>query len=205
MDTDTLNQDGRHARLEKNKAEVIRALLLLIRENGEIPTIEVIAKKAGVSRRSMFRFFDSRESLLRATVEYMYREVKEHFPVPDLTGSSLIDRVRILVDHLASVYEYITPVRRVSEPLKTKNPLIRREQQRVQQLYRQQLQAQFIDILPQEGSERDIMIDTVQLIASWNAWMFLRNDRGYSLGRAKTVMTYALLTAFEHTPGIHNR
>ena len=140
-------QDGRHARLERNKTEVVRALLSLIRENGKVPTAEVIARRAHVSRRSGFRFFDDRESLLRATVEFMYQEVLKRFPIPDLSALPIRDRVVKFVDPLAAIYEYTTPVRRVSESLKTDNDLIQREQTRVQAVYRRQIEAIFFDAL----------------------------------------------------------
>jgi AcrR family transcriptional regulator len=71
MNDDGDRPDGRHARFERNKTEVVRALLSLIRERGVVPTVEVIARRAHVSRRSVFRFFDDRESLLRAAVAFM--------------------------------------------------------------------------------------------------------------------------------------
>ena len=120
MESHTAKQDGRHARLERNKTEVVRALLALIRETGEVPTAEVLAQRAQVSRRSVFRLFDDRASLLRATFDFMYRELLEQFPFPGLSNLPIEERVVRLVDHLASIYEYITPVRRVSDSVKVK-------------------------------------------------------------------------------------
>lgn len=192
-------EDGRHARLERNKMEVVRALLSLIRENGEVPTAEVIARRAHVSRRSVFRFFDDRESLLRATVEYMYREVMKRFPVPDLAVLPIRDRIIKLVEHLEAIYEYITPVRRVSENLKTNNELIQREQSLVQAMYRRQIEAEFLDALPMEGSDREIVLDSLQLIASWNAWAFLRYDCKLSTMRTKRVMAHGMEAVLSRT------
>ena len=93
----------------------------------------------------MFRFFDDRESLLRATVEFMYQEVLKRFPVPDLGALPIQDRIIKLVEHLVAIYEYITPVRRVSENLKENNDLIERVQNRVQAMYRRRIEATFLD------------------------------------------------------------
>ena len=188
MNNDGDRPDGRHARLERNKTEVVRALLSLIRERGVVPTAEVIARRAHVSRRSVFRFFDDQESLLRAAVAFMYRDVLERFPVPDLGGLPVHDRVDRLVRHLAQVYEYITPVRLVSGNLRPGNDVIRREQSRAQAAYRRQIEVQFMDVLPIDGPEREIVQDSLQLIASWNAWVFLRRDCKHSTERARLVM-----------------
>jgi len=192
MKNDGDGRDGRHARLERNKTEVVRALLSLVRERGEVPTAEVIAGRAHVSRRSVFRFFDDRESLLRAAVEFMHRDVLERFPIPDLGGFPVHDRVGRLVEHLAQVYEYITPVRLVSDNLKAGNDIIRREQSRAQAAYRRQIEVQFLDELPVDGPEREIVQDSLQLIASWNAWVFLRCDCKHSTERARIVMAHGL-------------
>ena len=49
--------DGRTQRHNDNKRKTIETVLNLVMETGNIPNVEKIAEKAGVSRRSIFRFF----------------------------------------------------------------------------------------------------------------------------------------------------
>jgi AcrR family transcriptional regulator len=192
-------QDGRHARLERNRKEVVRALLALIRETGEVPKAEVLAERAQVSRRSVFRLFNDRSSLLRATFDFMYRELLEQYPFPELHGLSVAERVIRLVDHLASIYEYITPFRRVSEKAKAANNLLELERNRVQSLYIKQIRTAFADAVSEKATSSSEFLETLLLCASWKAWDYLRNERKLSLRRAKAVVVYGLTTLLSVT------
>jgi hypothetical protein len=59
-------------------------------------------------------------------------------------------------------------------------------------VYRRQIEAIFFDALPENGPAGEIVFDSMQLTASWNAWAFLRYDCNHSSERAKMVMTYGL-------------
>jgi len=192
VESPTAKQDGRHARLERNKTQVVRALLALIRESGEVPRAEELAERAQVSRRSVFRLFDDRASLLRAASDFMYRELLERFPFPDLSGRPIAKRVVLLVDHLASVYEYVTPIRRVTENAKERDDLVDNERGRIQSLYLQQIRTGFPDVVPKEATIPGISLETMQLILSWKAWDYLRHERKHSIERAKAVVVHGL-------------
>jgi AcrR family transcriptional regulator len=195
----TVKQDGRHARLERNKTEVVRALLALIRQTGEVPTADVLAERAQVSRRSVFRLFDDRASLLRAASDFMYRELLEKFPFPALSGLPIAKRVVLLVDHLASIYEYVTPIRRVTENAKARDDLVENERGRIQSLYLQQIRTGFLDVVPKEATISGISLETMQLILSWKAWDYLRHERKHSVDRAKAVVVYGLTVLLSPT------
>lgn len=193
----TGEKDGRHARLERNKTEVVQALLTLIREIGDVPTADMLAHRAGVSRRSVFRLFDDRAALLREAFDVMYQEVAEQFPFPDLPSLPLSERVQHLVDHLASIYEYITPFRRVSERLRADSPHIDRERKRVQSLYGKRIWEAFADVVGANGAASATIREAMQLVASWKAWDHLRTERGHSVTRAKAVMVHALTAVLQ--------
>ena len=192
MDAQAVRRDGRHARVDRSRDEIVQSLLAIIHETGEMPSAEVLAERAKVSRRSVFRVFDDREDLLQATTAFMFAEVKRKFGQPGLSGGTVSDRTRRLVDHLADVYEYVTPVRRVSERQKAHQPLIREQQDRMRRLFRQRLEASLPDALPADEPKRRILLDALQLIASWNAWVFLRYDLGRSVHDAKAAVAHGL-------------
>lgn len=192
MDPSTIKQDGRHARVERNKNRIAWALLAMIRETGEVPRAEALAERANVSRRSVFRLFDDRGALLQATTDLMLAEVQRRFRQPDLFGRTLQVRVARLVDYLAEVYEYITPVRRVSESRRAHQPLIREQQDRMHLLYRRRLETALQDALPDHEPKRRILLDTLQLISSWNAWVYLRYDCRRPVDQAKAVVVHGL-------------
>ena len=59
-------QDGRTARAERTREKVVDAVLELL-DGGDVrPTAERIAKRAGVSERTVFQHFADREALFGA-------------------------------------------------------------------------------------------------------------------------------------------
>ena len=48
------------------------------------------------------------------------------------------------------------------------------------------------EALPHHKPKRGIVLDTHQLIASWNTWYYPRNDCKHSVDQAKDVVRYGL-------------
>src|SRR5689334_620306 len=67
--------DGRRLRREQNREAVIDALVALFEEGSYTPSSGEIAERAGISPRSLFRYFDDVDDLNRAAVE---RHVSTH-------------------------------------------------------------------------------------------------------------------------------
>ena len=57
--------DGRLARRDRNRTAVLDAMLALFTEGDLDPSPEQVAARAGISPRSVYRYFDDREALLR--------------------------------------------------------------------------------------------------------------------------------------------
>ena len=68
MSTVTPLTDGRNQRRDRNREAVVRALLELYREGNLGPSADEIAARAGISARSLFRYFDDVDTLVRAAI-----------------------------------------------------------------------------------------------------------------------------------------
>lgn len=184
--------DGRRTRQLENKAKVIRAMLDLMRETGEVPSVEAVADRADVSRRSVFRFFANRELLLRATIDLMSAEVRERFPMPEPSHGPIAERIARFVEHRVAYYEFITPVRRIAERMKDTAAPVREAQACARTTEREHIGVYFSDLAPQDAAERERWIDSIQLVASWNAWAALRLDSGRPVDAARAVVERSL-------------
>ena len=60
--------DGRRLRRDRNREAVVQALLELYREGNLTPSTDEIAERAGISARSLFRYFDDVDALVRTAV-----------------------------------------------------------------------------------------------------------------------------------------
>ena len=65
--------DGRRARRERNREAVLDALMELVKEGDDDPSVDDIAARAGVSYRSVYRYFDDRADLFDAATKRAMR------------------------------------------------------------------------------------------------------------------------------------
>lgn len=184
--------DGRHARVESHKAQVISAMMKYIRAHNEVPTADVLAELAGVSRRSVFRLFEDRADLLRATSDFAYRKLAERLGSPDALTGPGDEPVSALVDYFAEVFEFIAPFRRVAERTIRNQELVELERERYRSLFLERARTVLAPFLPPAALSSAIVRDSVQLVMSWKAWDHLRLERSFSVEQAKEVMLHTL-------------
>ncbi|MEM7434175.1 MAG: TetR/AcrR family transcriptional regulator [Myxococcota bacterium] len=180
--------DGRKQRAERHKEAVLRALLRVVREQGQVPTVADLAERAGVSRRTVFRLFDDMESLHVAATALQRSEVIERFPPPFPLGQSLDKRVALLVSHRAGVYEFIRPLRRVAEALKEQSTFVLND---IAQTHRElQMHAVLMvgDALATEPGARQRAESALGLATGFSSWRASREEAGLSVDDAKGVM-----------------
>lgn len=100
--------DGRRERSTRSRHAIARAMLDLMRETQSIPTVDAVADRANVSRRSVFRHFPETNSLIIAAVDMQRTDVNARFAPRDLSTLGLPERVRAVSQRLGRMNEYIT-------------------------------------------------------------------------------------------------
>ena len=177
--------DGRHLRAERNREAVVVAMVDLIRETGEVPTPEVIAERAGVSRRTVFRLFDDLEGLRAAVTNHVRQQVVTRFPAPIPSGRGVHEEVAALVDHRAKVYEFITPYRRLADSLKRSQPAVAAGLAEGRKALRMHLEWLLGEHMEPQDQER---WHALELVTSWPTWRALREDQHCSVAMAKRIL-----------------
>ena len=86
--------DGRRVRSERSRAMIARAMLDLVRETRAMPTMDTVADRANVSRRSVFRHYTDTSELLSAAFEMQRAEIFSHFKARDMSDWVEPERVR---------------------------------------------------------------------------------------------------------------
>jgi AcrR family transcriptional regulator len=177
--------DGRHQRAEKNREAIVIAMVDLIRETGEVPTPEVIAERAGVSRRTVFRLFDDLEGLRAAVTNHLRQQVATRFPAPVPSGQGFHEKVAALVDHRAKVYEFITPYRRLADLLQRSHPAVAAGLAEGRKAFRIHLEWLLGEHVEPSDQKR---WHALELVTSWPTWRALREDQHCSVGMAKRIL-----------------
>ena len=105
----TTAPDGRRLRRDKNRDAVIDALLDLFRDGVYQPSTAQIATQAGLSLRSLFRYFDDVEDLHRAAAA---RQIQLALPLVSL-GTTPDEptsvKIRAVAHARASLFEQVAP------------------------------------------------------------------------------------------------
>lgn len=109
-------KDGRHERVERGKRAVFEALAGLFAEGRYNPPIAEVAARAGVSERTLFRYFGSYNEIIAGMVGYWYPRV-EHYLNAAPPAGDLATRIRALVELRIEFSQKQGVVTRTSEAL----------------------------------------------------------------------------------------
>ena len=184
--------DGRRARADRSRTAVVDAVLDLFREGVVRPSVDAVAERAGVSRRSVFRHYEDLQSLYAAAVEQHVQRITPLVQLVPCNGS-LLERIETLVAHRARLYEEMTPVRVVTERLGSPVPMIDEQVELGRVVLREQLIERFRPELESApGGEKDHLIDALEVVSSWSTWHVVRTKQCRSVDDARQVMVLAL-------------
>lgn len=102
-------RDGRLERRRRNRHAVLDAYVDLTTEGIKDPTMEQLAEVAGVSHRSVFRYFDDRSALLAAVAEHLLERMEAHLTLEPADDADLGTRINRFVDAQVAAYGEFGP------------------------------------------------------------------------------------------------
>ncbi|MGA2529264.1 MAG: TetR/AcrR family transcriptional regulator [Acidimicrobiales bacterium] len=183
-------------RAARNYEAVVNAVLEIAREYPPkviyLPSAAEVAARAGVSERTVFRHFADLNALFVAAASKI-RPIQDAYIGPRPDDPRVADRIAELVRLRAKLYEEIAPVRRVAIHLSHTHPIL------VEQLAHSYAaaRAQVADVFAPElarvdARRRALVLDALDLAASWASWDNLRVVQDCSVPRARQIMTEVL-------------
>lgn len=186
--------DGRNQRRERNREAVVEALLALYREGDLTPSAEAVATRAGISVRSLFRYFDDIDALVRTAVASQLSHVAPLLAIavpPDLPFD---ERVRRFVAARLRMLERIGEVGRVARSLAPIRQRVLEGLTQVRAALRDQLATTFApELAALPDDQRAAAAAAADVVSSWEAYDLLRNDQRLSKAKAAEVMRSALV------------
>ncbi|HEU5150855.1 MAG TPA: TetR/AcrR family transcriptional regulator [Iamia sp.] len=193
MPADQDQIDGRTARRDRNREAVLDAVLDLFREDAMTPTPAQVAARSGVSTRSVQRYFEDMDSLVRAAMAHHLERVGPLFEIPGLGLGPLAERVERMVTNRLRLYAEVAPLVRAAMLRIRSNPLIRARLATARAQMRAQTAAMFapeLDALAPDAG-RDVL-DAVDALLAFDALELLRVGLDRSEADATRVLTGAL-------------
>ena len=175
--------DGRRRRSQDSRARIVQAMLELVREGGVSPSAELVAARADVGLRTVFRHFNDLDSLYREMSAVIETELMALVHTP-FKGATWRERVLELVERRGWAYERIGPFKRASEVHRHQSPALAADHARMVEISREILRQQ----LPAELAKDRVRFEAIDLLLSFDAWNRLRRDQDLSPKRATEVL-----------------
>lgn len=138
-----VRSDGRTARRDRNKDLVLDAVLDLFREDAVYPAPAQVAERSGLSLRSVYRYYDDMDALVRAAMARHMAMVAPLFGVENVGEGTVLDRIDRIVTQRVRLYEAVAPMMRAALLRERSNELIHLRLEEVRLDLRRQVEAMF--------------------------------------------------------------
>lgn len=185
----TLEADGRTLRSERSRERIAEAIYELVREHGRQPTALQIAKRAGVSPRTLFRHAGDMESLRGAVSARVEADVRARVAGSVFEGT-LDERIRALVRQRIRLFEEIAPFARITATAPDSSPVVDRRQAALHGLLREQIAAALGEALAPAGRDA---LESLDAILSFEHWDRLTRLQGLGRTRVARILESAVL------------
>jgi AcrR family transcriptional regulator len=189
--------DGRRASRDRNLNAVVDALLDLFNEGNLRPGADEIAARSGVSRRSVFRYFDALDELNRVAIARQQARVLHLVEIAQAGQGTLEERIDRLVQQRQRLFTAIGPVARVSRLRAPFHPVLAEELEQSRRFLRRQAERQFEPELSSlSRGERSSAAAALDVLTSFETYELLVIGRGMSARQAGDVMRHGLRALF---------
>lgn len=184
--------DGRRARGAENRRKIVEAMLALIGEGAIAPGAEVVAARAEVGLRTVFRHFDDMDSLYREISARMNEELMPIATAPLPEGDGRV-RLNELVARRARVFERMMPFKIAADVHKHRSPFLTAEHARMAEFMR----ASLTEALGPKLARDKQRLEALDMILSFDAWRRLRVDQNLNAAQTKKLVAHMVDAVFD--------
>lgn len=180
--------DGRRVRRHQNREAVIDALVEMFHAGIYAPGAAQIAERAGLSPRSLFRYFDDIDDLTQAAID---RQLAAAQPLLDPgvgVDAPLPERIATFVTARVRLHEATTPGARAARACAHRNPVVALQVRESRAFLRKQVRTVF----PELSGERATLLQVVDALLSFETYDLMRAEQRLSPIAVDQALTDAL-------------
>ena len=193
--------DGRRAWRDRNLNAVVDALLDLFAEGNLRPGANEIAARSGVSRRSVFRYFDDLDSLDRIAIDRQVARVAHLIELERIGEGPLAARIERIVAQRIRLFDEIAPVAKVSRLRAPFEPVVAAELSRSRRLFRRQVERHFdSELRAFDRNERASTLGAAHVLLSFESYELLSFGHALSGRQIGDIMRTGLAALFAIDP-----
>jgi AcrR family transcriptional regulator len=190
--------DGRSLRRERNRQDIVDALLGLI-ENGEIDiTAALIASKAGLSERSIFRYFDDVSDLHRSVCDQAFSKEIALALIDDAGTGSLDTKIENFINQRVRIYTMNEKIAPAARSFAFKNPIIKNQIVRGRKLLRIQIIKHFeVELSALDKQQQQAAVAIIDSLTTFESYDMMRSDQKMSVHTIKSILTESIRKALQ--------
>ena len=191
--------DGRHNSLNMRMVRVVDAFIDLILDGDISPTPEMVAQCAGVSRASVFRYFDTLDELRVAAVGRVLERFEHLLELGEPALESIDSRISNFVASRLQFHETLHPLSLLQRQ-HAANELVAEVINASRHLLTNQVRSYFqsdLDLLDEEIRE-DIAV-TISVLTSIESWQQLRQSNAWSQAQIRRAWILSLTCLLKKT------
>jgi AcrR family transcriptional regulator len=186
--------DGRRLRRAVNREAVVDALLDLYSEGNLRPGTDAIAERAGISPRSLFRYFEDTDDLADAAINRQLARAMPLVPLGVGVDAPFEERVQALVDQRFRLFDAVGQAARVSRLRAPFQPRLAETLAESRRFLRGQVRSLFAAELDVMGRDRATgALAAADVLATFETYQLLTADQGFTVTEAKDVVCRALI------------
>ena len=174
----------------------------LARREGVLePTPDDVAKRVGLSARSVYRYFDDRDALLRAAIDRQLERMMPLYLIHAIGEGDLDDRIDRFVTSRVRLYEAVAAAFRASRVRGTEDEVIRDQVEATRRALRDQTEQHFAHELDGlETERRRARSAAVDALTQFDTLDLYRVHRGFSSSEARALLADALHALLDPEP-----
>jgi AcrR family transcriptional regulator len=185
--------DGRRVRREANRQAVVGAMVSLFADGEFTPTAAEIAERAGLSVRSLFRYFDDVDDLAAAAIAFQESQAIPLLALDAHPTDALDHRIVQLVESRVRQYEILAPAARAARVVAHRRPEVAAKLDEVARVRREQIRTLFATELEAMGpDDAGRTLAAVDVLCSFDSYQLLRHHHGLEPHRVTACLTQAL-------------
>jgi len=190
--------DGRSLRRARNRQDIVDALLGLI-QNGETEiSAALIASKAGLSERSIFRYFDDVNDLYRSVCDLAFSKEIEYALIDDAGVGSLDTKIENFVNQRVRIYTMNEKIAPAARSFAFKNPIIKNQLVVGRKLLRNQIITHFSEELSAfDKQQQQVAVAIIDSLTTFEYYDMMRSDQKMSVQAIKSVLTESIRKALQ--------
>jgi AcrR family transcriptional regulator len=196
-----LDADGRRLRRERNRDAVVDALAELYRDGNLRPSSTEIAGRAGLSPRSLFRYFDDVDDLCRAAVDRLQEQALPLLAMEAGPEDPLGRRVEALVEQRLRLFRSVAPAATVSRLEAPFHPALADGLRRSRAVLRAELRTLFEpELARMEPQRADHVLSALDVLCSFESFELLRGDQALSVAKVRATLEHAVTALLAGPP-----